>query len=310
MDQQDIYNGARDQQFKDFIFGLLKRGKVKTKYVNKLLSKENLELYSHSFTAASANSEENYEIFEQLGDLSANKFIVWYMYERFPFLKTPKGVKVVARLRINYGATQSFASLAEKLGFWPFISAAIDGTTNGCKYRNRNKKDLLEDVFEAFIGCTEFILDNEFRTGVGYGIVYDILSSIFNEIPISLAYDDLFDPKTRLKEIFDSFPDLGTWGFTNVREEIDEENHSVSKCSLYLIPKGSSQKPIKQKTGPRPNDFIELPHQNWVFMCTSTSSTKTQSQQKASSIGIDILAKKGYIKVIPDEYKLFQNFNK
>jgi dsRNA-specific ribonuclease len=310
MDQQEIYYGVRDQQFKEFIFGLLKKGKVKTKYIDSLLTEDKLQMYSQAFTAASAHSEENYEIFEQLGDLSANKFIVWYMYQRFPFLKTPKGVKVVARLRINYGAKQSFAEIAEKLGFWPFITCAIDGTTNGQKYRNRHKKDLLEDVFEAFIGCTEFILDNELRTGVGYGIIYDILSNIFDEIPISLAYEDLFDPKTRLKEIFDCFPDLGTWGFTNTREEIDEENHSISNCSLYLVPKGGNKQPIKQKTGPSPNEFIELPQRNWILMSTASASTKTQSQQKAAALGITVLAQKGYSKAIPDEYKLFEKFVK
>ena len=281
MDQPEIYYGTRDQQFKDFIFGLLKRGKVKTKYIDSLLTKENIELYSQAFTAASANSEENYEIFEQLGDLSANKFIVGYMYNRFPFLKTPKGVKVVARLRINYGATQSFAKFAEKLGFWPFISCAEDGINHGCKYRSKNKKELLEDTFEAFIGCTEFILDNKYRIGVGYGIVYDILSSIFDEISISLAYEDLFDAKTRLKEIFDYFPDLGTYGFTNTRQEINQDNYTVNNCSLYAIPQGVSQKPFKKKTGPRPTDVIELPGENWIFICSSTATSKIQSQQKA-----------------------------
>ena len=42
-------------------------------------------------------------------------------------------------------------------------------------------------------------------------------------------------------------------------------------------------------------------------MCSATASTKTQSQQKASSIGIGILANKGYVKAIPEEYKIFQN---
>ena len=38
--------------------------------------------YAKAFTAASANPDQNYEIFEQLGDVSANKFIVWYAYQR------------------------------------------------------------------------------------------------------------------------------------------------------------------------------------------------------------------------------------
>jgi len=302
----NIYYGERDEQFKTFIFELLKKGKLKSKYINTLLTPQNLEMYSLAFTASSACSDANYEIFEQMGDLSANKFIVWYMYKRFPFLNTPKGVKIVARLRINYGAKQTFAQIAEDLGFWPFITAAIDGTTNGMKYKNRQKKDLLEDVFEAFLGCTEFILDNEFRIGVGYGIVYDILSSIFNAIDISLKYEDLFDPKTRLKEIFDSHADLGDWSFINTRQEIDEEGHSLSLTTLYQVPVGSNKRPIRNQTGPTKNQFVEYPQKDWIPMAQSTASTKAASQQKAAAIAIKILFDRGYYKEIPEEYRLYE----
>jgi dsRNA-specific ribonuclease len=308
MEDENIYYGLRNEQFKELIFGLLKKGDLKSKYINALLTTENMILFSAAFTSASANADENYEIFEQMGDLSANKFIVWYMYKRFPFLKTPKGVKIVARLRINYGAKQAFAEIAEQLGFWTYISSAIDGTTNGMKYKNRHKKDLLEDVFEAFIGCTEFILDTEFKTGVGYGIVYDILSSIFDNIDISLKYEDLFDAKTRLKEVFDSYSELGTWGYTNIRQEINGEGHSVSQSTLYQVPQGINKQPIKKSVGSNKNDFIELPQKGWVKMAQSTASTKAASQQKAAAIGVKMLSDRGFIKDIPNEYKLYEKY--
>ena len=226
------------------------------------------------------------------------------------FLKCPKGVKVVARLRINYGSKESLAEIADNLGFWPFISAAIEGMNKGVKYRNRHKKDLLEDTFEAFLGCAEFVLDNEFKIGVGYGIVYDILASIFDNINISLDYKDLFDAKTRLKEVFDCYPDLGTWSFTSRREEIDQEGHSISISGLYIVPRGSNKTPIKQITGPNKNDFIENPQKDWIFMSEAQASTKPLSQQKAAEIGIQILLQKGYTKELPEEYKLFAQFTK
>jgi len=172
-----------------------------------------MKSYGQAFTASSADPVNNYERFEQIGDVTANKFIVWYAYKRFPQLNCTDGVKVVARLRINYGSKQFFAPLGESLGFWDYISAQEDGKAKGMKYRNRQKKDLLEDCIESFIGCTEYLLDQAFRPGVGYGIVYDILSSIFDEIPMSLKYDDLYDPKTRLKQTFDAYSQLGDWHF-------------------------------------------------------------------------------------------------
>ena len=96
-----IYKGTRGPMFKALISGLMERGNLKDKYIGILTNDENMKKFSKAFTAASANKNENYEIYEQIGDVSANKFIVWYAYQRFPQLNCPAGVKVVARLRIN-----------------------------------------------------------------------------------------------------------------------------------------------------------------------------------------------------------------
>lgn len=293
----DIYLGDRGAPFKDLITRFLQRGKLRPKYINTLTSVENMKLYGKAFTAASANPTENYEIYEQLGDLSANKFIVWYAYRRFPQLKCPKGVKVVARLRINYGAKQSFASIAESLGFWPYISAAEDGTERAAKYRGRHMKDLLEDVFEAIVGCTEQILDDEFRPGVGYAIVYDILGNIFDEIPISLKYTDLYDAKTRMKEIFDMFGnEIGTFKFIDTRTE----SRAISK--LYQVPTGSPRNPL---TTMHMGEKVMRPNRGWVPIGSGSGTKKMDAQQNASEEGIITLNTNGYIKPVALEYRLF-----
>ena len=233
IEEEIIYLGPRGPSFKDLIVGLLTRGNLKPKYISMLTSEKNMGKYGQAFTAASANKKINYEMFEQIGDMAANSFIVSYSYRRFPQLLCPLGVKVVARLRINYGSKQSFAPIAEKLGFWDFISAQVDGVTKGIKYRNRNKKDLLEDCLESFFGCTQELLDNEYRIGVGYAIVYDILKNIFDELPMSLDYYDLYDSKTIMKEIFDPREDeLGSWTFLENR--IDQ----LTESRVYRIPPG------------------------------------------------------------------------
>jgi dsRNA-specific ribonuclease len=61
----------------------------------------------------------------------------------------------------------------------------------------------LEDVFEAFLGVTSFILDKNFRNGVGYAICYDILSSIFDNIKFSTDFSEMIDYVTKLKQVFD-----------------------------------------------------------------------------------------------------------
>jgi dsRNA-specific ribonuclease len=277
-----LYLGLRGESFKKLIIGLLNRGRLKPKYIEKLTNESAMEAYNKAFTAASADEKNNYEQFEQLGDLTANKFIVWYAYRRFPQLDCPEGVKVVARLRINYGAKESFAPLAENLGFWDYISAMEDGETRNVKYRNRHKKDLLEDTFEAFVGCTEYLLDKEYRPGVGYGIVYDILSDIFNELSISLKFEDLFDSKTRLKETFDAYSELGDWVFIDTREEIGDEGYTIANSTLYQVPVGVNNRPFRKKTGPNKRDFEEYPQEGWIPIGQGSSSKKGEAQQRAA----------------------------
>jgi len=143
-----LYLADRNDKFKQFIISTLNKGKINHKYIDVLTSEEHLNLYKDAFTSDEIDPENNYQVFEQMGDATGNKFIITYMYNRFPYLKCVSGVKVIARLKINYGSKQTFCSIACNLGFWPFISATTD-------LRQRKMKSLLEDVFEAFIGVTE-----------------------------------------------------------------------------------------------------------------------------------------------------------
>ena len=293
-EQTVVYLGLRDESFKKLIINLLNKGKLKPKYIEALTTTENMKAYNNAFTAASANKDNNYEIFEQIGDVSANKFIVWYAYRRFPQLDCPLGVKVVARLRINYGARQSFAEIGENLGFWPYISADEEE-------RMRKKKDLLEDCVESFIGCTEQLLDKKFRPGVGYAIVYDILANIFDDIPMSLKYENLYDSKTRLKELFDVHKEqLGSWVYIDSRDEL------LATSTVYQIPAESrNTQPIKIKNGPGKNDYLQKPQSDWSSLGTGKAAKKSDAQQKAAEAGLRFLISHGWVKEIPDEYKFF-----
>ena len=152
-----IYNGSRGNDFKELVKSVLKIGNLKRRYIELLLNETNLLIYSKVFTNKTTDPINNYEMFEKLGDLTANKCIGFHMIRRFPFLDCPEGVKVLARLNINYGSKESFFDIAQRLGFWPFISASEEE-------RNKNMRSLLEDVLEAFIGATEIILDNYLKS--------------------------------------------------------------------------------------------------------------------------------------------------
>lgn len=270
------YYAPRNRDFYGLIEGVLMRANLNRNYIQQLLDNEAMKMFSDAFTAESIDSVNNYQFFEQLGDISGNKFIVWYMYERFPQLKCAQGVKVVARLRIVYGAKVSFANIAESIGFWPFISAMQS-------QRDRSKKALLEDVFEAFLGVVETVLDSRLKIGVGYAVVYDILKSLFDGMYISLRYEDLFDAKTRLKEVFDKFPNLGSLQY---KETIEKSGgYNIVTSTAYAI----------LKTGALP-------------MGSGKGSIKADAQQRAASMSIEFLKQQGYVKPAPPEFQMFQNY--
>lgn len=276
--QPEIYHGLRDSSFKTLIISLLKLGKLSDSTIEQITKEDNLKLFSRAFTASCADEINNYEMYEQLGDVTANKFIVWYCYRRFPQLKHPLGVKVVARLRINYGARQSFFKIGEMLGFWNYITASEET-------RGRKKKDLLEDCVESFCGVTEFLIDEIYnRPGMGNIVVYDILTSIFDRMPMSLKYEDLYDSKTRLKELFDFHKDvLGKLKYTNTRNP----ESGLFTASAKIISESS-------KT-------LET-------IGTGVASKLKDAEQKAAEQGIYFMKHRyNLTKSVPKEYELFNN---
>lgn len=268
-----IYNGSRGTDFQYLLRKILKNAKLKEHYINILLDEDGLKNYDIAFTSKSANETDNYEVYEQLGDLSANKFIVSYMYRKFPKLKCSECVKIVARLRILYGSKQTFCVIAENLGFWPFISADEE-------QRNTEKKKLLEDTFEAFIGVTELMIDEKIRYNVGYAIVYEVLHSVFETVNISLKYEDLYDAKTRLKELFD----LYNKGDSNIGTlQYEETKDLETRLTTSLV-------------------YQKITPTHRVLLGQGVASLKADAQQRAASSGIYKMNSKGYVKQVPYIY--------
>ncbi len=241
----------------EFLRQVLKNAKLEDRYILILLDR--IDLYQIAFTSPSIDINNNYELYENLGDITANEAIVWYFYEVFPQLHCPSGVKTMARLKINYGSSESYSSIANDLGFWPYIKA-----TEEEKSSNEKKQKLLEDVFEAFIGVTKLVLVDYFGyQGVGNQIVYNIIKSIFDKKDISLKTEDLYDAKTRLKEVFDKESTRIRFGQLRY-QYIDKENEKYTK--LYFV-KDS----------------------NWTLIATGNGNTKVAQEKAAASEALKYL---------------------
>lgn len=257
--------------FSAFIRNLILPCRLDSAQLDLLTDSLGMRLYEKAFTHVSVNPKHNYEVYEQLGDITVNKFLVWYFHNRFSHnLNSPFGVKIIARLRIKYGSKQFLSELSERLGFWDHIQIA-EAVSHG------KRMSLLEDVFESFIGVTEYIIDQRIHPGLGYISCYRILESWFNPIPIDLSYEQLFDSKTRLKELFDLYREqLGVLIY-----ECDKlpNLHSVVKVFHKM---GSERK----------------------YICSATSPiNKSLAEQLASEQALQVLAQQGFSKEVPAEYK-------
>lgn len=277
----EIYYGSRGSDFKSLINSLLIKGQIKQKYIDLLLNEKNMKIYGDLFTSNLVDPIDNYQYYETIGDGVAKNFIVNYSFRRYPFLKNAEGVQIVSGIVIEYGSKKTFHRFAESLGFWPFITSTQED-------KNRNKKDLLEDVFEAFLGGTSSILDEQIRNGVGYAICYDILKNIFDNIEIDLRYEVLFPPKTRLKELFDAFKDLGQAKY----EESFVKNDLGHRITTSIVYK------VDQKTGKKEE------------LGRGTAAIKDDAQPKAAEQGYLYLSKLGYQKQKSPIYKYIDELYK
>jgi len=221
--------GKRGEEFKIFIKNLLLRASLPKDVADYLLEKKSvIQIYENVFTHKSHNSEENYEFYELIGDVTSNKIIVWYLREKFPFLCTCDGVKVLARLRINLVSKATFSRWSSELNFLEYIS--FDYET-----KLKQESSVLEDVFEAFVGATEYVIEKYIRGYSGYYFCFKFLQSILDNEEIKLSYKSLYDPITRLKETCDFYNStIQKASCPYIHGSISFSHEKLDTC-LYLV---------------------------------------------------------------------------
>jgi dsRNA-specific ribonuclease len=241
-------NPPRDDTFKYFIQNVLSTGKcIDTEVLEYLTNEENLAVYAAVFTHPSACADDvaNYEFWEFLGDSVVNKCVMHYLCHKYSHMRSKKSVKVLARVKVNYISKKWLAWFGDAFHFWSFIKADE-------KVLHSQKTKLLEDVFEAFFGATEMLLDQKYNVGVGYYVCQNIMDEILVHNDMDLEYNNLFDAKTRLKELFDAIrheQPTYTW----VNHTIHTHNNPVFEvtCSAtfggraYLLGRGRGQLKIE-----------------------------------------------------------------
>lgn len=192
------HTGVRGDPFRQLLTKVLRMGGITLNVIDQLLTPKGMSVYDVAFTHKSYDPERNYEPYEFVGDSIANKSVVYYIFTKYPYLQQPKCVVILSKIKNYLISSKNFSAFARKLGFWEFVST------------NQTLKDsrlisVLEDVFEAFIGATELLIDQVCGHGTGMVICSNIITRLLDEIHIPTTYEELCDAKTRLKELVDQY---------------------------------------------------------------------------------------------------------
>ena len=222
-----IIHDFEEGEFREFLIKLVvERGNIKQDIAQQLFDEAGCQKMKVAFTHPSMLEPINFEFFESMGDLTANKCIGWYLYRRFPDLQNnPQSAMYMCELKKKYISKKLFGPFSQKLGLDKFIRYKeikyVEALTHEKKTVILNKS-VYEDVFEAFCACLEDLIDTRVVIGCGYQIIYNIISTLMDEEVITLDIKELVDKKTQIKELMDrrnkAFGDVGPT-YSYVQEE-------------------------------------------------------------------------------------------
>jgi dsRNA-specific ribonuclease len=190
---------SSNSDFRSFIRELLSVNiGLDENYTDLLTDEKCMVEFSRAFTHKSIDPLHNYEYYEILGDATTNKIVVWYYHRRFPQLFNNPGtgnmgpVAIMARLKQTGISKRTYSRFSSDLGFWKHIRVAQEF--------EKDRTSILEDVFESFVGCLEYMVDLTVDQHSGYMVAYNFMEKIMEREKISIDRENLYDHKSKLNE--------------------------------------------------------------------------------------------------------------
>ena len=284
--------------FRDFISRLLSAASLKPSIVDELLDQSialppldatmartltcpsGLVYYATAFTHSSADADNNYEFYETIGDSTLKKAIKWYLSYRFPQINCPEGSDILTRMAIKLEQKKSFADIADRLGLLPFISRNVPDNM----WNVKTMDSMLEDVFEAFFGVTELLLDQRYGIGVGYAVCYHLIANQLDRIDLPIDYEYLVDAKTRMKEMEDYY----------------NKNHDMYFLKRYVSPDPQTNYNVY-----RYELKTRIPQGRYVHEKVQLIGSPNTDELEAAESSYQWLKHNGLVKEIPKEYIRF-----
>ena len=306
----------RNQKFENFIYNILRfRCLLKEKTVNKFFikNKESMQLLNQAFIHKSFDAVTNYELLEFRGDVIVNACVVEFITDNYPLIVS---IKWNTRLKHTLVSGKVLARMAVRNGFEEFLQVSDElrerFNTFPDKWDCEDYQAAYEDTVEALCGAISQILNKHTTKGVGYVACYNLISSFLKEEHISLEYEDVFDAKSRLKEVFDAkkWNDIAGCRLSDCLYSMEVNEKSLDK---YM--KESSRNKGFANTNSsivNSNDrFIAFGYacidgnpKNKTLLSVTTANKKKNAEQKAADEVIKRLTRMGISLPIPNAYEV------
>ena len=217
--------------FRDFIRDTLRtRTQLPAASVDLLTDETCMIEFQRAFTSKLWDPLNQWEWYELIGDSSTNKIVVWYYQRRFPDIFNPRTalgqgnlspVATMARLKMNSISKRAYSGFARHLGFdrWIKIPEGVDVDHHHHHHQpqpNRSQGELrlaapsapksdsaCEDVFEAFVGCLEYLIDERIGPHVGYAVCYEWMKTVLDECikHVDMSLEGLYDHRSIANEL-------------------------------------------------------------------------------------------------------------
>jgi len=198
-ESKNIQYGIRNKLFIEFIENILVAyGSVTTSEARLIVNEpENLKMFETCFVHKSADEQNNYEIYEQLGDKIIDYSISKYIANRYPklfngSLSQKLSLKIISKTHLYLRSKNWLSRVAyDVLQFKPFVTVSME------KLEDRS---VYEDIFEGFMGACDIAVNKFAKEQVGYIICYEIMKHVFNIFDFKPEFDLIIDYTTQLKE--------------------------------------------------------------------------------------------------------------
>ena len=156
-----------------------------------------------AFTHPTYDSQENYEMYETLGDKSFNLFFKLYLTSKFPELMDDyDGMFKLDEATKEYVSTKYASKICEALGLHNFVVVPSSTQVNP-----KLKTDILESVVYLIERTVNKVLGHEARAG--FVVVYSVLSQVIDRLSSRNNFTLSIDPEfhipanVKLKQIMD-----------------------------------------------------------------------------------------------------------